>query len=152
MTGLLLATTAQWIAATGTWFLGLVGAGFTWRQWWGNGFQPKCSAEVEVPGDAIRVRITNRERAPGVIHRVDIVDARSLSVEWAQGADFELPPTRLPGLDQMELIIQAPEGHKFAASKHRVRIDWGKGSKTVELTPVGVGLYGLTSLLPPASS
>jgi len=141
-------STASWLSAGGTLFLGALGAVFTAAHWWGNGFQPTCSAEVEANGDAIRVRIKNRGRGAGVISRVVIVHENLVEVDWAKGKEFRPAPTRLPGLDQIELIINAPHGSKFLGS-HRVLIEWAKKREVKELQPVGVGLYGLESLIPP---
>lgn len=143
------ASAAPWVSAAGTWTLGLIAAGFTAWQLWLNGFRPKCRAEVDPNGEAIRVRIVNRARALGVITDVRIMDSNGLAVGWAAAPEFRLPPMRLGALDQMELIIAAPNGSQFDPMHHRVLVRWGQRERTIKLTPVDVGLYGLRSILPP---
>jgi hypothetical protein len=144
----LAASAPAWISAISTAVLGILGLVFAGWQWWASGFHPKCEAEAEWPSAAaIRLRIRNTGRAPGVISHIAVIDSRALAVDWAQGPRFALPPTRLPGLDRMELIIQAPADKQFSLD-HRIRVEWGE-AKTIKLKPVSVGLFGLESVLPP---
>jgi hypothetical protein len=138
------------MSAVSTTVLGIAGLGFTWWQWRASGFRPQCSAEVDGNRDAVRVQIRNKGRAPGVISDVAVVDDRGLDLDWPRFNGFRdgaYRATRLPGLDMMQLIIEAPEEHKFELAQ-KVFVEWGD-STTLALAPVDVGLFGLDSILPP---
>jgi hypothetical protein len=144
-------STASWVGAVGTCVLGITGLAFTWWQWWANGFRPQLTAEIDARREAIRVRITNKGRAAGVIGRLAVTDDEGVEVEqvtangYAEGC---FRPTRLSGLDYMEVVFEC--AGNFCAS-NRVSVDAGKVSE-IRLSPVDVGLAGTDSLLPPASS
>jgi hypothetical protein len=145
---LLASATTDWLSAIGTLALGVIGALFTFRQWWVSGFQLKCRAEIEPARDAIRVRIHNVGRASGVVNRVVVVHSDLTGVSWAQTEPFRCEQVRLPGLDQIQLIIQAPPTEKFDLS-YKVLVEWGGKRSVAKLQPVDVGLFGLPSLIPP---
>lgn len=144
-------STPSWISAVATSVLGIAGLTFTLWQWWASGFRPSVKVELDAAREAIRVRITNRGRAAGVIGRLAAVDGRGIEIPWASANGFaegKFSPTRLPGLDYMEVILEASRDCTFDI-EHMLQVDWATTTKRVSLTPVDVGLYGTSSLLPP---
>ncbi|UUY05733.1 hypothetical protein LRS13_09495 [Svornostia abyssi] len=145
------ASDAQWVAAIGTWVIGISALGFTATQLWVSGFRPKIEADLGRGKTAIRVRIRNRGRAGSVITSVSIVGDGDLVVEWV-GSETAWPtPFRIGALEEAHLMIAAPNGKEFIPGKHRVMVKWAGKSKRVQPQPVDVGFEGLVSLLPPGS-
>jgi hypothetical protein len=141
----------DWISAISAALLGIAGLGFAIWQWHATGFHPKITAELDASKDAIRLRIRNRGRGPGVISEVAVVDPRGVDITWTAifngFPDGQFSSTRLPGMDLMQIIIEAPETKKFEPTQC-VFVEWGK-SKQFPLRPVDVGFFGLSSVLPP---
>jgi hypothetical protein len=133
---------ADWIAALSTAVLGILGITFTGWQWWASRFRPKATARVDARREAIELRVVNRGRGAGVIHRVAVVDRKQLAVpilvEGFSNGDFT--PVALPSFSATRLIIMAPNDATFTA-ENRVKVEWWDGAKFIEPDRVDVGLY-----------
>jgi hypothetical protein len=140
----------DWIGALSAAVLGIFGFTFTAWQWWVSRFRPKMTARIDARREAIELRVVNRGRGTGVIHRVAVIDRKQfvlpISVEGFSNGAFT--PVALPSFSAMHLIIMASNDATFTA-EIRVKVEWWDGAKMIEPLHVDVGLYGLKSVLPP---
>lgn len=99
----------------------------------------------------------NTGRAAGIIDQVDVMGPNGEIVEDAAYEGFPsaaFQPLGLPGMASMRIVVQAPEDRPFMQG---AQLLVGVGSvRPRVLTPVetarGVGIFGLTSVLPPGIS
>lgn len=146
----------DWISALSTAALGLLGFAITGYQWRKSGFNPRLTSRIDATHQGIELRIVNRGRGGGIIDQIDVVgsDYEIITAEYDGFTNKAFRSLTLPALASMRIIIQAPQGDPFP-SVVRLLVGLG-GTKPEEVTPVptaeGVGIYGLTSVLPPGTA
>lgn len=145
----------DWISAISTAALGVLGFGIAGYQWHRAGFNPHLTSRIDAKHEAIELRVENKGRAAGIIDQVDVVkpDNQIVDAEYEGFTSKAFRSLVLPAMASMRIIIEAPKGQPFA---HGVRLLIGLGgTKPEEVTPVatekGIGIYGLTSVLPPGT-
>ncbi len=146
----------DWISALSTAALGVLGFFITVWQWRRTGFSPRLRSRIDARREAIELLIVNTGRAAGIVDQVEVVGADSEivdDVEYEGFANNRFRPLPLPAMATMRIIVQAPEGRPFAAG---VRLLVGVGTaKPKIVTPAGaapgLGIFGLTSVLPPGA-
>jgi len=147
--------TTDWISAVSTATLGLFGAAFAVWQFWAQGFRPRCAARIDVARQAIRLQISNRGRADGVIGRVVLVDAEGFAIQPGPLIDGypsgNFTATTLPAHAAIQLMIGKPQSRAALPEGVLVKVDWGTGEAVLTPKPVKVGYAGLPSVLPPGS-
>jgi hypothetical protein len=162
VTSLEATSTADWITALATAVLAIVGSGLTVWQMWLGGFHPKCEAFLDVKKEAIMIRIVNSGRGQGTISQVVVVtsDGRGIEDAIVEETGAELPPTPVVGGQRIEAILtrsdkaiarpdasaENPDNGGFRPTD-KVKVTWGKKSKTLDLKQVEVGLSGMPSVL-----
>jgi hypothetical protein len=146
----------DWIGAISTAALGLLGFIITGYQWRKTGFSPHLTSRIDDPHQGIELRIINKGRAAGIIDQIDVVqsDYQVLDAEYEGFTNKAFRSLAVPALASMRIIIQAPVNVPFPAGV-RLLVGLG-GTKPEEVVPVltegGIGIYGLTSVLPPGTS
>ena len=146
----------DWISAISTAALGALGFIITGYQWRKTGFNPKLTSRIDTAYQGIELRIENRGRAAGIIDQVDVVqlDNEVAPAEYEGFSGNAFRSIALPALASMRLIIRAPKGYPFERGV-RLLVGLG-GTKFAEVVPVvateGIGIYGLTSVLPPGTT
>jgi hypothetical protein len=147
----------DWISALSTAALGVLGVVITVWQWRRTGFAPRLTSRIDTSREGIELLVVNKGRAAGIIDQVDVVGSGDEVIDDAvyEGfSDGRFRPLALPAMASMRIIIQAPEGRTFPAGT-RLAIGVGAG-KSETLTPAsaasGIGIYGLTSVLPPGTT
>jgi hypothetical protein len=145
----------DWISAISTASLGALGFIIAGYQWHKTGFNPRLTSRIDATLQGIELRIENKGRAAGMIDQVDVMksDNELVYAEYEGFKGNEFRSIALPALASMRVIIRAPVGQPF---EHGVRLLVGLGgTKFKEVVPVvaaeGVGIYGLTSVLPPGT-
>jgi hypothetical protein len=146
----------DWISALSTAALGVLGFAVAFYQWHRAGFNPRLSSRIDNKHEAIELRVDNKGRAAGMIDQIDVVqsDNQIVEAEYEGFTGKNFRSLALPALASMRIIIQAPQGRPFEAGV-RLLVGLG-GTKPEEVTPIttdpGIGLYGLTSVLPPGTN
>ena len=145
----------DWISAVSTAALGVLGLGITYYQWRKTGFNPQLTSRIDAQRQGIELKIKNNGRAAGIIDQVDVVrsDREVVDAEYEGFTNSVFRSVALPALASMRIIIKAPRGHPFDPE---VFLLVGVGAtKSEEVIPAtaekGVGIYGLTSVLPPGT-
>jgi hypothetical protein len=147
----------DWISALSIVALGVLGFFITMWQWRRTGFSPRLRSRIDASREAIELLIVNTGRAAGIIDQVDVIGPRGEIVDDVEYDGFTnktFRPLALPAMATMRIIVQAPEGQTFAKG---VRLLIGIGrSKPKVVTPTvaapGLGIFGLSSVLPPGTS
>jgi hypothetical protein len=146
----------DWISALSTASLGVLGFFVTVWQWRRTGYRPRLTARVDGKREAIELMIVNTGRAGGIIDVVEVLRPDGEVVEAVECEGFPqgaFRPLALPAMASMRIIIQSPPDQSFPDG---VRLAVGTGSgRPREITPTptapNVGLFGLTSVLPPST-
>jgi hypothetical protein len=145
----------DWISSVATAAIGVLGFLITGYQWRRSGFDPRLTSRIDVQRQGIELKIANKGRASGIIDQVDVAGRNNeiLDAEYEGFSNKIFRSFALPAMASMRLIIQAPKGQPFEPGV-RLLVGLG-GTKHEEVTPVtteeGVGIYGLTSVLPPGT-
>ncbi|GAA3263742.1 hypothetical protein [Nonomuraea helvata] len=146
----------DWISAVGTAVIGLLGFFITGWQWRVAGFVPKMRVRVDHHREAIEIVIVNRGRAAGIVDQVDIIAPSGQIIEGIEFEDFpdsRFKLLRLPALASMRIVLQTPENRTFPKDAYAL-IGIGKARpkrRRLKPTPPHVGLFGLSSVLPPGT-
>jgi hypothetical protein len=145
----------DWISAVSTAALGVLGLGITYYQWRKTAFIPRLTSRIDVPREGIELKIENKGRAAGIIDQVDVVrsDDEVVDAEYEGFTNSVFRSVALPALASMRIIIKAPRGHPFDPNVCLlVGVGATKPEKVIPVTTEkGVGIYGLTSVLPPGT-
>jgi hypothetical protein len=147
----------DWISAISTAALGVLGFFITIWQWRRTGFSPRLRSRIDARREAIELLIVNTGRAAGIIDQVDVLTPDNYIVDDAEYegfADHAFKPLALPAMASMRIIIQAPDKQPFALG---ARLLVGIGAAKPKLvtpapTAAGLGIFGLTSVLPPGAA
>lgn len=147
-------TITDWISAVSTASIGVLGFLITIWQWRKMGFSPRLAARIDPRREAIDLHIVNTGRAGGIIDQIDVLGPDNEIIEDAVFEGFAgdgFRPMALPAMASMRVIIQAPENRTFAAGV-TLHVDVG-ANKPKAISPAAseLGIYGLTSVLPPGT-
>ncbi len=124
-------------------------------QWRRTGFSPRLISRIDAPREAIELLIVNKGRAAGIIDQVDVLrpDKLIADAEYEGFTNRTFRPLALPAMASMRIIIQAPEGQTFVAGA-RLLVGIGAAQPKIVIptdTPAELGIFGLTSVLPPGT-
>jgi hypothetical protein len=145
----------DWISSVSTAAIGMLGFLITGYQWRRSGFDPQLTSRIDVLRQGIELKIVNKGRASGIIDQIDVAGPNNeiLDAEYEGFNNKAFRSLALPAMASIRIIIQAPKDQPFESGA-RLLVGLG-GTTHEEVTPVraeeGVGIYGLTSVLPPGT-